>query len=612
MGNILTSQARKGINTKLFFIGLFLFQLVIIFQGIDLSDEGFIATYYQQIFSNPESVQYNFMFWLTGIIGGIYLKLFSFLGLWGLRLGGVLVTTCTALLVYNLLKEYLNRNSLKLSLFLIIITLNNDIKELNYNNLSALFYVTIIYFLFKGVKGKSNLKLFISGAFVSINFFVRPPNVLELGFVLAIIYYGYEINSKPKYIAMQVSSFLTGFVLCLVILLTIMYSLGHWNIYLHAIQLLYKMGKGNQHVEIQSSDYGILKLLNQFKSNNAKSLFIALSIIASLLLGISFFASIKKKVVVLNKIGKLLQYLFIFLIFGLIVRGAIDYFFILYFYSGIIIIAFALSFLTPTDLNTRFLLFCGCFILISFPFGSSAGILTAGRYAFWIGLPIAINYFFNIESIKNEFTFYRGNFKSSLNIHIAEREINSAKYILITVLVFIGLFHSYSYPFFDKRNRMDMHYSVDNKYLTGIFTTRGRAEALNELLHESSKYVKKGDYVLAYDCIPLYHFLTESVPYIRSAYPWLYETELFNTELLRAKSEKKILPVVVMQTIKTIGDGSKWPEEALPEDYSKWDVNQGRNKYMNDFLANNSYKEVWSNRYFRIYIPPESHPLTLK
>jgi len=28
--------------------------------------------------------------------------------------------------------------------------------------------------------------------------------------------------------------------------------------------------------------------------------------------------------------------------------------------------------------------------------------------------------------------------------------------------------------------------------------------------------------------IPLYNFLTESVPYIRSAYPWLYEADIFN------------------------------------------------------------------------------------
>src|ERR1700676_2614528 len=86
----------EGMNTKLFFVSIFVFQLILIFQGVDLSDEGFLVTFYQQIFTHPDSVQYNFMFWLTGIIGGVYFKLFSFLGLWGLRLGGVLVTTGTA------------------------------------------------------------------------------------------------------------------------------------------------------------------------------------------------------------------------------------------------------------------------------------------------------------------------------------------------------------------------------------------------------------------------------------------------------------------------------------------------------------------------------------
>ena len=44
----------NGMNTKLFFLCLFVYQLLFIFQGIDLSDEGFIATFYQQIFNNPE------------------------------------------------------------------------------------------------------------------------------------------------------------------------------------------------------------------------------------------------------------------------------------------------------------------------------------------------------------------------------------------------------------------------------------------------------------------------------------------------------------------------------------------------------------------------------
>jgi hypothetical protein len=596
----------EGMNTRVFFLCLFLFQLVLIFQGIDLSDEGFLAIFYKQIFKNPESVQYNFMFWLTGIIGGVYYKLFSFLGLWGLRFGGVIITTGTAFLVYSLLKKYLNHNYLKLGLFLIIITLNNDVKELNYNNLSALFYVTIIYFLFHGLKENSNLKIFISGIFISLNFFIRPPNILEIGMIMGILYYGYVKKRSFRFIAKQVFAFLGGLLVCAAIALFIIYRIGHWGAYMNALKELYNMGKGTPHTEVEKGDYGIFKLLRQLKSNNAKSIFISLSIISGLGLGISIYSILKKKIANFYRIGILLKSALILSVVALICGGIIDHWFILYFYSGLIVMVFLLVITTEIDFDIKFLLFCGCFILISFPFGSSAGIMTAGRYSFWIGLPISIDYLFNIKSVKNQFIFYSKDLKNILQLNITEHQMRVAKSLLLGLLIFEGLFHSYFYPFFDWRNRAEMHYSIDNKLLGGIYTTKGRAEALNELIHESSKYVKKGDYVLAYDCMPLYNFVTETVPYIRSAYPWLYETKVFKNELDLAKVQKKILPVIIMQTIQTIGDGSKWPEQTLPTDYSLWEENQGRNKYMNQFLTENNYKEVWTNGFFKILIPNQN------
>jgi hypothetical protein len=599
-------NALEGMNTRIFFACLFLFQLVLIFQGIDLSDEGFLAIFYQQIFKNPESVQYNFMFWLTGIIGGVYYKIFSFFGLWGLRLGGVMVTTTTAVLVYSLLKKYLNNNYLKLGLFLLVITLNNDVKEINYNNLSALFYVIMIYFLFHGLKQNSGLKIFISGAFISLNFFIRPPNILEIGLISGIVYYGYIKKQSFRFITKQVLYFISGFFICTAVTLFIMNLLGHWDIYLNALKVLYNMGRATPGTEAEKSDYGIFKLIRQLKSNNAKSILISLSIIGGLGLGISGYSILKKKIANFYRIGILLKSALILSVIALICSGLIDHWFILYFYSGLIVMIFLLVLTTEVDFDIKFLLFCGCFILISFPFGSSAGIMTAGRYSFWIGLPISINYLFNIKSVKNQFIFFSGELKNSMLLNITERQMKVAKSLLLGLLIFEGLFHSYFYPFFDWRNRAEMHYSMDNKLLGGIYTTKGRADAINELLQESTKYVKKGDYVLAYDCMPLYNFLTESVPYIRSAYPWLYETEVFKNELDLAKISKKVLPVVIIQTIQTIGDGSKWPEQTLPTDYSKWDVNQGRNKYMNDFLKDNNYKEVWNNGFFKILIPNQN------
>ena len=85
----------EGMNDKLFFVLIIFVQVIFIFQGLDFADSGFDADFYSRIFSDPSTVQYNFMYWFTGIIGGTWLKLFPSMGLLGLRLAGVLFTTVT-------------------------------------------------------------------------------------------------------------------------------------------------------------------------------------------------------------------------------------------------------------------------------------------------------------------------------------------------------------------------------------------------------------------------------------------------------------------------------------------------------------------------------------
>lgn len=59
-----------NMNAKTFFLYIFLYHLLVVFQGLDFNDEGFHLAFYQQIFSDPESVQYAFWGWLSGILGG--------------------------------------------------------------------------------------------------------------------------------------------------------------------------------------------------------------------------------------------------------------------------------------------------------------------------------------------------------------------------------------------------------------------------------------------------------------------------------------------------------------------------------------------------------------
>ena len=96
--------------------------------------------------------------------------------------------------------------------------------------------------------------------------------------------------------------------------------------------------------------------------------------------------------------------------------------------------------------------------------------------------------------------------------------------------------------------------------MKGIYTTKERAVVLNELLEESSKYIKPGGYVLAYHSIPMFHYWTETKPYLRNSMPWFYEAGLFREELNTSFEEKKILPVVVQQLKKTVGNAGEWPD----------------------------------------------------
>ncbi len=139
--------------------------------------------------------------------------------------------------------------------------------------------------------------------------------------------------------------------------------------------------------------------------------------------------------------------------------------------------------------------------------------------------------------------------------------------------------------------------------MRGIYTTKERASILNELLEQSAKYVKPGQYVLAYHSIPMYHYWTETVPFLRNSMPWFYEAPWLREELNATVEEKKILPVVVQQLKKTVGNAGEWPDPPSYYDSAWHKRNLPRDSVLNEFMSIHHYKEVWKNDVFKILIP---------
>lgn len=605
MNNSLPLNSSKEINPKLFFLLFFLYQLFFTLQGLDLSDEGFFCTFYQQIFDNPDSVQYNFMFWLSGIVGGAFHYVFGSTGVLGLRIFAALMTTGSVVLVYNLLKKYLVIGHLQLGLAIVLLLMNNNTKVYHYNYLSVLFYVITAILLFRGLKENKFSFLFISGLFIALDTFSRIPSVVNLGLALAIFYFGFLNKTPFKKQLLQVFVFGAGFVVGVGAVLMAIKAIGHWDVFVNAIILVGKLGSG-----AEESAYGMSALIMQFVNAYFASLKVAAIVLAGAVLAAASMNYLKTTPFYRKWFVDIMKYAILLVLLLFIVKGVIDNFAALYFMTGLSLICGLLILVSNAAKEMKLLTFIGCFILMAYPLGSGAGLYSVGIYSLWFSFPIALDFLFNIRSFNGRFDLGGNSLQLCTMVSVQEKQFIDIKRYIVLICIVAGLYYSWYYPFFDYHQRTKMTYTVNNDYLKGVRTTRERATVMTELLNESTKYVKPGDYTLAYHSIPMFHAATKTIPFVHNSMPWFYQASVFKEELDLAVQRTNIHPVVVIQKRKTVGRaGSTWPDPAPYYDEAWYRKNGPRDSTLNVFLQENHYSEVWSNEMFRILTPGRSDSL---
>jgi hypothetical protein len=596
---------QSGMNTKLFFTLLLCVQILLIFQGLELADTGFYATFYQQIFTDPQSVAYCFMFWLSGIIGGIFLKLFPYSGLFGLRLLWVLIYILIIISTYRLLRKYVRKEYLQWSLFILTLYLNNDPKEFYYNNFSSLLYVITAILLFNGLKSNRLSAIFGSGVIVSLNSFNRFPNILGIGLVLAILYYGYIYKAEIRTVVKYVFCFLAGFLITTAVVLLIMKRMGHLQIYLDALYILMGMGKKQAQINPAEDHYSIILMTKTIIHHFGVTVIVAALISSGLIILCTIENKMKSLIPRINIILVLIKICIVLIVVVLVFRGNITHISINNVITGVSLIAGASIILFGSNKELNLLLFIGIFIMIVHPMGSSEGIRTVEKYSLWITFPIVFDRIFSMRSIKYNADYLKSGGIKGIHVLVTEHQLREIKKTVLVLSIFSCLYFTYYYPHADWQDRKNMYYAVDNNKMRFIFTSRERAELLDQLLVASSRYVKSGDYVIAFDCIPLFHYMTDTKPYVRNPMPWLYLSNTFKRELESAEMSKNKLPVIIMQTASTLVDQAyAWPKDKSPADYLQNPINIERNKILENFIADHNYHEVWSNSYFKILVPP--------
>jgi hypothetical protein len=292
--------------------------------------------------------------------------------------------------------------------------------------------------------------------------------------------------------------------------------------------------------------------------------------------------------------------------FILVYIGFVGVYDILFVYAGFILILSILLFFSDESAELKSASLAGLIIMITFPVASSAGITTAGRYSFWVAMPLAIYCMFAWTRFEASLAFFSG---SAVRRGLVRFVFDGLKRGATAVSIFFvvaGLYYSYYYPFFDENDRLMMRYPIHGDKIRYIYTTEGRARILNELLTTSKKYVKPGDYVLAYERIPQYHYLTETIPFLSNSLVWLYKPEEFQVELASTVERRRVFPVIVIQKISTHGANKGWPYNLHDEREFDADRNFKKDRYLQEFIDSNGYEIVWENMAFKLLVSRKS------
>lgn len=553
-------------------------QLILAFQGIDVCDDGFMLTFYQQFFHHPESVEYNFMYWLAGFLGGLWYEVFNGAGLLSFKILAIIVNTLTYIVSYKVLAPFVNKKYIIIGLLMALFINDFGFLVFYHNQLTALLTVSSLFILFKGLHYQRAIWVVMAGTIIGVNIFARLTNLSLLSLVILMPFYGIITGKSFKEQMKLVMTYFSGICIGVILIILLLIVLDQWHIFLNALQTITDLGKASDSSH-NFSDLISIQLLNYRTILGSVFKF---GITIALLLLISQL--IKHRLLrncLLFVLGIVLFGFWIYnqhTIYAVYVLSLIG--------SIIVMLRKGNSFLF------RSIGLASLLILIVLPLGSAGGVISSGYMCIWLSLPL----FFHTIAVLS---------KLKLSTFEIRFQTNTKSIVIVSLaLAFFGIkaYRMFNEAYFDPGSRLEKTAEVNSKFLKHVYTTKERAIILNDLLLQLNNITKPNDYLLMYDNMPLIHYVTETKPYMYNPWVWLYDDALFMKKLNEATQNIEGLPVVVAQKFNTILKFSPPTTDYLSSSLKKNNDNRKtKNGILNNFLTTYNYEIVWSNSYFNIY-----------
>jgi len=540
-------------------------------QGLDFVDYGYWLTAYQQFFMSPMS--YFMPTWGTVFIGHYWANLLNVDSLIVYKIGFALVNILMALISYLTLKPVFPKNKIVLFFMVLVAYLFIYKKHgiISYNNLSALFYLLGGSLIFWSLNTKNISLIFIAGAVLSFNLFIRIPNVLGILLISAIWLLGFLEKWPFKKISIFSAIFLCGYVFTIIIIFYLLQQLGQLQLYIGGVSDLFISASDSEH------HHSFVSLLLILLRDYSLSLFSA---------GFCILASVfvAKK---LNHFSASWQWISLIAIAVAIIpilnfNHIGDWLF-----PGFIYIVLGISFFFnfKSDIRQINLIYITVAILALVPLGSDGGMWNAHN-GMWLALPMMLMTVYGLKGI------------SWKSYHVSAQEKTLIFRGLIVVILIYSIVAAFTAAYHDNSNRLIMTHEVNHPSLTNVYTTKDRAKVVQELLYEISLYVKPGDYLLAYNKIPMVHYLTQTKPWLDNPWPLNYPIDRLKFLINERILEDKKLPLVV----RAKGDTSdkNWPANSDEPIIDNVTAPFESRKYMAKFCTEYGYEVIWGNKFFEI------------
>lgn len=537
---------------------LFIYQMPAMVCGLDMCDTGFYLTFFDNIFTRPGTVEYNFMYYASGLAGGLVRAAVPGIGIVGMRMAGMLLVLAAAAVAFGALHRAIGVKATLAGIAVAIMCYVPAVLALNHDIISILIYAASIGTMLRGLRSGSVAIVAAAGLTAGLNVMVRTPNAVAVALAIAPAINAFHGKGSAWRAAAQSAAFVGAMLTGIGLMVLLMLALGHFELFCSNLRDLRSISADadSSHnvpfmIAVQLKFYATaLWALTKFGCVAAVWCVARHMIERPLLRAAVLAASLGAAAWIMARMPEVVP------VWGMCVSGC----------------AWAVA--TRGSADKKMAAWLGLFMLLAFPLGSDNGAINNGSLIAIAAAPAAMTLWGRRAMAP---------FVAVLVVCCAARMIGGDLY-------------------FDRGPVWEKTATIGGGRARLLHTSPERAAAVNTMLKGTAPFIAPGDTLMAFGSIPMANYLTRTCPHIGCSWPELLSASMLSSKLNASQAR----PLILRQKFSTIGEAWGEPSDARLCTYDQ------HNAYMNDkkldvinhFIAENGYQPIYSDRYFVLLATP--------